>query len=430
MTSPVMPTVRIELGISGATVDPLIWQIGDANRGKIGTAEIGPDDVWVDVSEWVRSWSFHRGASRGDGAGPIQYDAGTCTIVLNNGDRRFDPTNLSGPYVSGGATQLTPMVRVRATATWAGVAYRLFTMLTDKFIPDYTEPAWSTTTVYATDAFKVLNSYNRTAVGAVGASEDTGARISRILDSIDWPTDDRDIAVGESVVQATTLAGVALSELQQVAVSEQGDLYLDADGHVVFRNRHAMFTSARSATSQMTFGEAGAASGEVPYVNAPVNSSDDMTANLVTAIRIGGATQLATDPTSIVRYLTKSYSAPYDLWLTTDADVLQWTRAVLYQAKDPELRFEQVSLNLPRAGTGDIVWPLVLARELADRVTVTRRPPGGGTNTRDVFIRGIDMNSDGADWKVSFAFQSAARYQFWTIGDPILGVIGSNAIAY
>jgi hypothetical protein len=103
---------------------------------------------------------------------------------------------------------------------------------------------------------------------------------------------------------------------------------------------------------------------------------------------------------------------------------------VLFQAKDPELRFQRVDLNPPRAGTGGTIWPLVLDREIADRVTVIRRPPGGGTNSRQVFIRGVEMSSDGADWKATFTFQSAARYQFWTIGDPILGAIGSNAIAF
>jgi hypothetical protein len=121
-----------------------------------------------------------------------------------------------------------------------------------------------------------------------------------------------------------------------------------------------------------------------------------------------------------------------DLVLQTDTDALNYAKQLLSQAKEPELRFKQVDFNVARAGTGDLIWPALLGRELGDRATVVRRPPGGGSaNSRDVFIRGIAMSSDGADWKVSFnPLQAASRQQFFTIGHATLGRIGSNAIAF
>jgi hypothetical protein len=161
----------------------LVWRIGDANLGKIGTAQIGGDDVWSDITELrAKSWSFRRGASRSDGLN-LRYEAGTLSVELNNGDRRFDPTNLSGPYVAAGVTQLTPMVRVRLTAIWGGVAYRLITAYADSWVPDYTTPSWSTTTLSATDAFKIFATQDRKGVASIGAGELSGARISRILDN-------------------------------------------------------------------------------------------------------------------------------------------------------------------------------------------------------------------------------------------------------
>lgn len=425
-----IPEIRVEIGLTGPTIDPLVWRIGDPVHGKIGTAQIGADDIWSDITASVRSWSFRRGASRADGLN-LRYEAGTLTVELNNGDRAFDPTNLLGPYASGGITLLTPMVRVRLTAVWAGVAYTLITAYADSWVPDYNTPTWSITTLTATDAFKVFATEDRAAVAPVGASEDSGARIGRILDSADWNADDRDIAAGDSTLQATTLDGNVLSELLLTQDSELGELYVSKLGDVTFRNRLALLTDTRSNTSQATFGDAGIGAGEIPYAAGPVDYDDQTLANRLSITRVGGTEQVAEDAASQAKYLRKTYQRA-DLIMETDGEALNYAGQLLSQAKEPELRFRQVDFNVARAGTGDLVWPALLARELGDRVTVIRRPPGGGDpNERDVFIRGIAMSSDGSDWKVSFnPLQAASRAQFWTIGHPVLGRIGFNAIAF
>lgn len=430
MSSDWIPEVRVEIGLSGPTVGPLIWHIGDAVRGKIGTAQIGADDIWSDITPSVRSWSFRRGASRADGLN-LRYEAGVLTVEINNGDRAFDPTNLAGPYVSGGVTLLTPMVRVRLTGIWAGVAYPLITTLADSWVPDYNTPTWSITTLTATDAFKVFATEDRAAVAPVGASEDSGARTARILDSADWNADDRSISAGDSTLQATTLDGNVMSELLLTQDSELGELYVDTLGNVVFRNRLALLTDARSNTAQAIFGDAGIGAGEIPFAASPVDYDDQTLANRVSITRVGGTEQVAEDTASQAKYLRKTYPRT-DLIMETDGEALNYAGQLLSQAKEPELRFRQVDFNVARAGTGDLVWPALLARELGDRVTVRRRPPGGGAvNERDVFIRGIAMSSDGSDWKVSFnPLQAASRAQFFTIENPTLGRIGLNAIAF
>jgi hypothetical protein len=430
MTSVWIPEVRIEIGLSGPTVGPLIWHIGDALRGKIGTAQIGADDVWSDITDYVRNWSFRRGASRADGLN-LRYEAGTLSVELNNGDRRFDPTNLSGPYVSGGVTELTPMVRVRLTAIWAGIAYPLITTYADSWVPDYTTPNWSTTTLTATDAFKVFASQDLAAVGSIGAGEDSGARINRILNALGWNVDDRSVSTGDSTLQGTTLEGNGMTQLLLTQDSELGELYVDTVGNVVFRNRLAVLLDARSNTTQATFGDAGIGAGEIPYAASPVDYDDQTLANKVSITNVGGTEQIAQDAASQASYLVSGYQRS-DLLLQTDSEALNYAKQLLSQAKDPELRFRQVDFNVPRAGTGNLIWPTLLGRELGDRVTVVRRPPGGGSsNSRDVFIRGVAMSSDGADWKVSFnPLQSASRQQFFTIGHATLGRIAFNAIAF
>jgi hypothetical protein len=425
-----IPRIRVEIGLAGPTVGPLVWHIGDALRGKIGTAQVGADNVWSDITSSVKSWSFRRGASRADGMN-LRYEAGTLTVELLNGDRAFDPTNLSGPYVSAGVTQLTPMVPVRLIAEWAGVAYPLITGFADSWVPDYTSTSWSTTTLSATDAFKVFATQELPAVGVAGAGEDSGARINRILNALGWNVDDRAVSAGNSTLQGTDLSGNGMSQLLLAQDSELGELYIDTVGNVVFRKRLAVLLDARSSTSQATFGDAGISAGEIPYASSPVDYDDQTLANKVSITIVGGTEQVAQDAASQAKYLVAGYQRA-DLVLQTDTDALNYAKQLLSQAKEPELRFKQVDFNVARAGTGDLIWPALLGRELGDRATVVRRPPGGGSaNSRDVFIRGIAMSSDGADWKVSFnPLQAASRQQFFTIGHATLGRIGSNAIAF
>lgn len=428
MGSVSLPTVRVEVGLSGPTTAADVFHVGDPIRGKVGVAKIGADDVWVDVTAYVRSWSLRRGASRGDGLN-LRYEAGTCTVELNNGDRRFDPSNLSGPYASGGISSLQPMVRVRITAEWAGVAYPLITALADRWLPDYTTTTWSTTTLTATDAFKVFTAQDRTAGSPQGGGELSGARINRVLDSLGWPAEDRVIAAGDSTLQATTLEGNGITELQLVQDSELGELYIDAEGDVVFRNRNAILTEARSNTSQGSFGDAGIGTGEIPYAQAPVDNDDTTQANYISISNAGGTEQVAQDAASQARYLTKTYQR-LDLLQETDAAALNYALALLGRAKDPELRFAQLQFNIPKPQVADDAWPQMLGRDFGDRITVVRRPPGGGTNTQDCFVRAVEHSSDGADWKTSWQLQSAARLQFFTVEHPTLGRIGSNALAF
>ncbi|MCW2767161.1 MAG: hypothetical protein JWO11_3120, partial [Nocardioides sp.] len=193
--------------------------------------------TWTDVTSWGKHGiSTRRGSSRIESP-IIRYEAGTATAILNNSDRRFDPTNLSGPYVSGGRSQVTPMRPIRIRATWASVTYDIFRGFIDQWDVDWVADVYSEVTVRASDGFKVLRNRKRPAVTPVGVGENTGARVTRILNSAGWSATDRVIATGNSTLQATDLSGDALSELQAATESEIGELYIDGAGRVVFRSR-------------------------------------------------------------------------------------------------------------------------------------------------------------------------------------------------
>lgn len=426
-----LPYIRVYVGFSTPT-SGTYFTVGHPTLGRVGMNPVGPDTVWTEITPYIRNWSFRIGASRGDQP-TLRYDAGTCTIVLNDGDRRFDPDNLAGPYVVAGETLLKPMCRVRIVGTWNGIDYPLYYGLADDWVGDAQGKFWTMCTLTGTDAFKVFAAENRTAVAPAGGGEDTGARINRNLDSYGWPAADRVISTGDTHLQATDLSGNLLTEMQVAQDSEQGSLYMDRQGRVVFRNRNIMFTDSRITTSQALFGDdpAGyAVSGELPYLDVETTTPDQTLVNSIDATRVGGTLQHAEDTVSTGRYLTKSYERD-DLMVQTDAIALQWAQALLYQFSTPRRRFSRLTFQRPRPDVESVIWPILLGARFVDRITVRSRPAGGGPMIqKDCFIRGIEMSGDSVTHNSAFVLQDADRYSFFTVGDPILGRVGYNAITY
>jgi hypothetical protein len=401
--------------------------LNDPARGLLDTGTLGGAEYHVNVTDDVRRISIRRGASRSDNP-LIRYESGTGDIVLDNSGREYDPTNLAGPYVSAGVTQVVPMRPVIISTSYDGQDYPLLQGYVDSWDLDWSGPNWSEVTVPFTDAFKVLEDDKRQAVAAVGAGEASGARVNRILDSVGWPADQRDIDTGDVTLPATTLEGAALTELQAVADAELGALYIRGDGVLVFRSRSSVLTDPGSATSQATFGDGGG--DELPYKDGGLQLSYDVDTlvNRVIAGREGGAEVMAEDATSIDQYLVHGMSQT-GLLLETDDQVSQWAGFILATSKSPELRFTSMEV-WPRVDP-ERLWPQVLGREIGDRITIIRRPPGGGDPiTRDVFIRGIEHVITPDNWVTRWTFQSASRYAFLVLDADPGGRLDQNALAF
>lgn len=425
MTVLEFPQIIVEVAFTVGASTGAYLHLDDAARGLLDTATLAPDGVWTDVSAWFESAAIKRGAQRVD-LPILRYETGTCTLVLFDTDRRFDPTNLSGPYVSGGRTQVTPMRAVRIRAVWDGVTYDLYRGFADDWIIEWVDPGYAQVTIPCSDGFKVLAALDRTALGfPVGAGDTSVDRIHRILDSAQWPAADREIdPVGHSEMRESTMAGDPLTEMYLVADSEIGELYIDGAGRVRFRSRLDIFTKPVSNTSQATFGDDGT---ELPYTALGISYDDANMANQVKIARVGGTQQTAEDAASMGEFLIHTHERT-DLLLVSDAESLDYARFLLHLAKDPELRF--TSLTFEPLEQGADLWPQALGREIGDRITVNRRPPGGGTITRDAFVRGMEHTFTATSWTTTWPLQSATRYSFLILDHSTNGALDSNALAY
>jgi hypothetical protein len=418
------PTVRVEAAFVVNTTSSFV--LDDLVLGVLDTAVLS-DEAWTDITDYAHEFSVRRGASRAEGP-VVRFEAGGMSVKLDNSDRRFDPTNSDSPYwsIAGDRTQVEPMRPVRIIADFQGASFPIFTGYADEWAISYEGPSMSYCQLTATDATKVLSDFDRVALGtAVGDDELSGARVHRVLDSVNWPIGQRDIDAGQSTLQATTLDRSGWEELLKVQDSEIGQVFVDARGYVVFRDRYANMNDAGSTTVQAAFGDD---VGELPFVDHEIINDHSSLANVVRIAVVGGAQQTAEDTLSVQQYLTHTFERT-DLILQNDDDAADYAAFVLTMSKDPELRFDSLKIQ---GSDDDALWEHILGREFGDLITLTRRPPGGGPEvSRECYIIGVQHEVPGPnEWRTTWALQTATRWSFLTLDDATLGVLDSGALAF
>lgn len=434
------PDIFVEIGIlpDSPVQSSTVLRLDDATLGLLNTATLGTSIEWTDISDDVLNFTVTRPSTRQQG--PLwNYQAGTCTILLDNSSGNYDPDNLSGPFVLGGATLLTAMVPVRVRAAFS-LNYYLYSGFSDGWVPGEisTSGDYAELTLSATDAFKVFAGINLPAISITGVGADAGARIKDILLRVGWYTsmDRQSINTGNSALQGTTLGADALSAMQIAVDSEIGQLYQNGYGAVVFRSRHAPLTDSRSNTVQAVFGDSPGtvhpAGTELPLASVSRASDDTTVANDIQATNLGGSLQEVKDSASIAKYLFPRVYQRSDLILQSDTDALHWAQYVLYISKGGENRIESITID-PQANPA-VLWPQVLGREIGDRIQVWVRPPNlPSPISKDCFITAITHTCDAVNyrWSTQWVLQDASKYgSFMTLDNSTLGQLDENALAF
>jgi hypothetical protein len=82
------------------------------------------------------------------------------------------------------------------------------------------------------------------------AAENSGTRVSNVLDDVGWPTTKRTIGTGSETLQSISFpendTTAALAHFQAVDSSEDGLLYVDAANNVVFVGRASLDTTSKA----------------------------------------------------------------------------------------------------------------------------------------------------------------------------------------
>ncbi len=261
------------------------------------------------------------------------------------------------------------------------------------------------------------------AAGAAGlAGEDTGTRVGRVLDYVGWSATDRAISTGTSILGAYDLSGgTALDYLSTLADTEQGMFYIDKDGDVTWRSRNDLVTDTRSMTSQATFTDSGSGLG---YQAAVVPYDETKVFNDAQVTRQGGASQLASDTTSIAKFFRRTYTKT--TLASTDDEALNHAAWAVSRYKDPAIRIEALRIKPGRDPAN--LWAQALGREIGDRITFVRTPQHvGSAISVDLIIEGIEHDIAADDWTTTFKCSPAEATRYFIIDDGI-GTYALNSI--
>jgi hypothetical protein len=364
-------------------------------------------------------------------------------VLLDNRDRRFDPTYTAGPYYGN----LLPTRRIRGGVTFNGISYAQFAGYIEDWQIAYPGPLDSDVEVTWSDGFAVLAMAD---LNITFPQEPVSSRVNNVLDAIGWgtgqtwilddpafsllgtttvlgPAGDRSVGASDSDVQGVTLVNVAaLQHLQDVMLVENGLLFMGADGAVTLQGRHRRLLPPYNQ-SQAIFGD-DIASGELPYVNVEPAYNAQQLWNEVRLQRVGGTVQVAADPTSRGRHFLRTYpNGQGNLLTTSDAEVADQANWIIGHQSTAKLRFRSITLD--GEASPSLLWPQIFGRELGDRITVRRRPPGGGTlMEQESFIEAIDLSFDarGGEWQARWSLSAADNFAYWILDDATSSVLGTS----
>lgn len=185
--------------------------------------------VYQDITAYTRSVSINRGIVRETDT----FQAGSCTIVLDNNARAFDPYYVSSPFYG----EVKPQASVRVTSG----GQIIFVGFVDSWSYDYQIVADATATLTAYDAISRLSRANLPAI--TWTQELSSDRVTRVLDraEVSWSGSLRDISAGLVTLGADTVTDgtSAWDYLQTVAESEGGAVFISEDGKVAFKGQAA-----------------------------------------------------------------------------------------------------------------------------------------------------------------------------------------------
>lgn len=258
------------------------------------------------------------------------------------------------------------------------------------------------------------------------AGEDTGARFTRILKYAAWN--------GSSLVPAgnNNMLGLydcanksALAALLDVCTAEQGNMYIDNLGRVVFENRHARMVQNSQA---YVLGE-NTAAGEIPYEgDIQVNFDPQQVYNTAIIERPGGVVLNLADPTSVLRYFPRAFpNSPLSLPVADDATAIGAAQFLLGRYKDPHPRVANVKISPTATPTS---WPFAMSVQIGQRIGLNRRTQSAPTVNLDLFVESVahDYDANTGDWETSLEL-SPAFWQNYTLMTAARGTLAASTAA-
>jgi hypothetical protein len=411
------PTIQVLVGFQTTTGFGQPFQLDDAVYGLLNTGTLG-GLAYADLTSLVESVNITRGRSRQ----LDQFNAGTATVSFNNSTRVLDPLNTASIYY--------PYVLPRCPIQILANGIPIYTGLITDWNLEY-DIASNGDRMYATcsDAFTVLA--NTTLIARTVTQETTNARINTVLDYAEVAYQGaRNIGTGSSTLGASASSSgfnIAdgtnlLTYLQLVNTSEQGYLFIAADGTLIFKGRTSVLNPVAGATFSYT--------GSISYQTLLNSYGDELLYNYIVTQSPAGIQQITSDATSISQYQSQSLNLT-NLLNSTVSEVAGLGNYLLGKYKNPVLRFTNVSTQMAALSTSN--QNIALNLDLTSIATVVKNFTTGtpATETQTLIVSGVSHNITPGSHIISYTFESTDGNQYFTIGDSIFGTLSTtNLLAF
>jgi len=400
---------------SGATFG-YPFTIGDVKYGVLGTGTLASSSVpepIIDLTDNVYQISIKRGRN----IMRDTYEAGTCIVRVLDPLSYFNPQNTASPYYG----YLTPLRKLRVSATVNGVGYFLFSGYTNNY--KYTYPVNQDTgyvDIECTDAFRLMQLANVTTVATTPSGQDTGTRIGKILDQVQWPTSMRSIDTGDTTCVADpATARTSLDALKNAEFSEQGAFYINSAGTAVFKSRTNVIKAY--GDTPIAFNQTSG----IPYRNLQYAFDDKLIVNSAGMTRVGGTQQVSENATSIAKYFPHQ-SNQSNLVCETDTDALNIARVYVSTRQETTIRIDSMVVDLIDTS---VPTATMLNLDYFSNLAITNTQPDGSTIAKTLQCQGLAWDITPNKMMCTVTTLEPIVDGF-IIGSSVSGIIGTSTMAY
>jgi hypothetical protein len=405
--------MQVLVGFQSTTGFGTPFQLNDAFYGVLDTAGRGTlgGVTFVDLTSLVENVNINRGRSRQ----LDQFNAGTATIAFDNASQVLNPSNTSSPYY--------PFVLPRCPVQILANGIPIYTGLITDWNLDYDISNQDMMYASCSDNFTVLANQSLNAVATTVQA--TGTRINTVLDlpEINYQGA-RSIDTGSSTLGAFNISQDTncLNYLQLVNTSEQGYLFMSANGTLTFKGRSSVLNPVAGAT----FNTDGTG---LRYQSLINQFGDELLYNYIVTQSPAGAKQETSDSASIALYQAQQYSLT-DLLNSTTTEVAGLGNYLLGKYKNPVLRFTGLSTEMSALSATN--QNIVLNLDMTSIATVVKNFVVGtpATETQTLIVSGISHNITPGSHIVSYTFESTDGNQYLTLNDAIFGTLDNNLLSF
>ena len=404
-----VPVMQVLVGFQSTTGFGTPFQLNDSFYGVLDTAGRGTlgGTTMVDLTSLVESVNITRGRNRQ----LDQFNSGTATIAFNNDSQILNPNNTSSAYY--------PFVLPRCPVQILANGLPIYTGVVTDWNLDYDISNQDMMYASCSDNFTVLANQALNAV--TPSSEASGTRIDTVLNlsEINYQGA-RSIDTGSSTLGAFAIDQDTncLNYLQQVNTSEQGYLFMSADGTLTFKGR----TSVLNPVAGATFNTDGTG---LPYQTLVNQYGDELLYNYIITQSPAGAVQTTSSATSIALYQAQQYALT-NLLNSTTTQVAGLGNYLLGKYQNPVLRFTGLSTQLTALSSSN--QNIALTLDLTSICTVVKNFVAGtpATETQTLIVSGVSHNILPGSHIISYTFESTDGNQYLTLDNAIFGTLSTT----